>query len=257
MRNRCLARGFLVSAVVAISLSAAPVAAQYVITPILMSGNIYDPESFDVPVLNNAGQVAVLVSLADGTDQILRFTAGIPTIIAEEEPDPPRTGGLLRFGSLSINGRGQVGFEASISVPDGAEGIFRGGGGPTTLVAGTRGAGSFDFVNAGPQINSAGNVAFIGERIVGAAFIDGVWVGNGGLRSIYDSTGPFDNFIGNPSLNDSGEPANILRETEPNDEKSEPTPPTSGRTPSCSFKGPPAMIVTAISWSFDRLSPGD
>ena len=58
---------------------------------------------------------------------------------------------------------GQVGFEATLRTPRG-EGIFRGEGGPTTMIAGTRDAGDFDFVNAGPSINAGGQVAFIGER---------------------------------------------------------------------------------------------
>ncbi len=38
--------------------------------------------------------------------------------------------------------------------------------------------------------------------------MDGVYAGDGGLvRAIYDETGIFDDFTGNPSLNDYGEAA--------------------------------------------------
>jgi len=95
-----------------------------------------------------------------------------------------------------------VGFEASLRNVSG-EGIFRGDGGPSQTIAGTRDAGDFDFVNARPSINASRSVAFVGERIIGNDFVDGVYAGDGGLvRAIYDETGIFVDFTGNPSLNE-------------------------------------------------------
>lgn len=176
---------------------AAP-AGPYTFTPVALSGDAFDPFGFGDPVLNNAGSVAFNATTADPDfqDGIFRSDVGSLAPIAVED-------GFRRFGDPTINGSGQVGFEASLRTPRG-EGIFRGVGGSTTPIAGTRDAGDFDFVNAGPSINGSGTVAFIGETE--DSFIAGVYAGDGTAPAapIYDETGAFDGFIGNPSLNDSG-----------------------------------------------------
>jgi hypothetical protein len=188
------------AAVCFLGLCATSSLAQYTFRPIALSNGTFDPFGFDAPVLNNSGQVAFNATLAD-----LDFTTGIfRSDGASLVPIALRGETFSRFGSPTINDAGQVGFEASFEQIRG-EGIFRGAGGPVTPIAGTRNAGDFDFVNAGPSLNAAGRVAFIGERIVGGNFIDGVWAGDGGaVSAIYDTSGDFNDFIGNPSLNDSG-----------------------------------------------------
>lgn len=174
--------------------------ADYSFHQIAFSGDVFDPFGFEAPALNNAGFVAFNASRTNGQSAILRGNGGPLTTIAVEDR-------FRRFGSPSINPSGQVGFEASFRNISG-EGIFRGDGGPITTVAGTRDAGTFDFVNARPSLNASPSAAFIGERIVEDSFIDGVYAGDGGaVAAIYDATGPFADFTGNPSLNDCGQAA--------------------------------------------------
>lgn len=174
--------------------------ADYTFQQIARSGRMFDPFGFDAPVVNNNGAVGYKATRVNGTSAIFRNQGHAPTLIAGEHR-------FNRFGSITINFSGQVGFEGSPRNVNG-EGIFRGSGGAVQTIAGTRDLGDFDFVNAGPSMNVSGQVAFIGERIVGSDFIDGVYVGNGGpVVPIYDETGQFDDFIGNPSLNDQGQAA--------------------------------------------------
>lgn len=176
----------------------------YVFQPIALSDSTFDPFGFGAPVLNNGGFVAFNGTFTDGTTGIFRSNGSSLITIAVEN-------GFSRFGDPTINNAGQVGFEASLRTPNG-EGIFRGDGGAATMIAGTRNAGDFDFVNAGPSINAAGRIAFIGERIVGGNFLDGVYAGDGGaVTAIYDTTGAFSDFTGNPSLNDNGAAAFLAR----------------------------------------------
>ena len=191
-----------VTALALLAACAAPAAAQYSFAPIALSGALFDPFGFDVPALNGAGLVAFRGGLLDPDPfdpiaGIFRSDGTTLTTIALQT-------NFRRFGDVSINQSGQVGFEASPR-PRG-EGIFRGEGGPVTTIARTdRAGGDFDFVNAGPQLNAGGLVAFIGERIVGPSFINGVFVGSGGaLTALYDELDEFDFFTGNPSLNDGG-----------------------------------------------------
>lgn len=199
LRLRAAALALILSGV-----GAHPSAAQYTFTRIARGGDTFDfdPFGFEAPVLNNTGLVAFNATLNDGTRGIFRSDGGAVTPIAVEN-------GFSRFGSPSINTSGEVAFEASLrNVPGGAEGIFRGSGGPVETIAATRAAGDFDFVNAGPSLNAGGTVAFIGERIVGRDFIDGVYAGTGGpVSALFDETDPFEDFIGNPSLNDLGQVA--------------------------------------------------
>ena len=170
---------------------------EYTFRPIARSASTFDPFGFGAPVINDEGQVAFTATLLDGTSVVILARNGSRTVVASEDV-------FRRFGDLTINDAGQVGFEATLRTPRG-EGIFRAGGGTITTIAGTRNAGDFDFVNAGPSINEAGLVAFIGERVVDGDFLDGVYVGDGGaVTAVYDVSGPFADFIGNPSLADSG-----------------------------------------------------
>ena len=196
MRFSWLLCFFILAAPLGVKTQATPPApAKYSFKRLATSGQTFDAFGFRAPVLNNEGAVAYNATLTDGTRAIFRSDRGRRTLIAVED-------GFSRFGDPTINDAGQVGFEASFSTVRG-EGIFRGEGGPITTIAGTRDAGDFDFVNAGPSIAAGGRVAFIGETEV--SFIAGVYAGNGGpVAPIYDETGPFEAFIGNPSLNDNG-----------------------------------------------------
>jgi hypothetical protein len=168
----------------------------YTFQQVALSGDEFDPLGFDAPVVNNAGAVA-FKARRFGVRGIYRRQGGVLTTMADAS-------GFTRFGSISINDAGQVGFEAT-QVGVQGEAIFRSSGGAQApmKIAGTRAAGDFDFVNARPQINESGRVAFIGERIVASNFIAGVYAGDGGLVvPIYDESGPLDSFLGNPSLND-------------------------------------------------------
>jgi hypothetical protein len=171
-------------------------AQSYVFRSLTLEG-AFDPFGFSVPALNSGGMAAFAATLPDGTQGVFRSDAGAITPIALQ-------GDFSRFGDVSINSSGQVGFEGSFENIRG-EGIFRGAGAAVTTIAGTRDAGDFDFVNAGPSLNGTGQVAFIGERIVSGNFIDGVYVGNGdAVQAIYDTTSGFSDFTGNPALNDNG-----------------------------------------------------
>ena len=186
----------ILAAILGVTAHAAPPAG-YSFRPIAMSGGTFDAFGFGAPVLNNAGAVAYTATTLDGTQSVYLSRAGARTLIATEDA-------FRRFGGVTVNDAGQVGFEATLRTVRG-EGIFRGEGGPVTTIAGTRDAGDFDFVNARPSIDAGGRVAFVGERIVGGDFVDGVYVGDGvAVAPIYDVTGPFADFIGNPSLNDFG-----------------------------------------------------
>jgi hypothetical protein len=195
-----------ISLLAVLAANAAPAAAQYTFTPIAVSGLLFDPFGFDVPALNSAGLVTSQGAMPDPDPLGFNPIAGIfrsngttLTTIALEGP-------FTRFGDVTINAAGQVGFEGTRSQPGrDPQGIFRGTGGPVDVIALTTPSGDFDFVNAGPSIDALGRVAFIGERIVGGDFVDGVWAGDGGpVAAIYDDLGAFTDFIGNPSLNDAG-----------------------------------------------------
>lgn len=182
--------------------SALCASADYTFQQITRSGRTFDPFGFEAPVLNNTGSLAFNATRTFSGSGIFRSRGrpGFLTTIAQQAD-------FSRFGSPSINAAGHVGFEASPRNVSG-EGIFRGNGGPIQTIAGSGDVGDFDFVNAGPSINASLRVAFIGERIVGSDFIDGVYAGDGGpVTAIYDATGPFADFIGNPSLNDKGQAA--------------------------------------------------
>lgn len=174
-----------------------PLAAQYTFAAVARSGDGFDPFGFGRPALNDAGSVAFTATNADGVTFVLRYDGGVLTPIASTAAT------YSRFGDVSINGAGQVGFEGSFSDVRG-EGIFRGDGTSVVTIAATRAAGTFDFVNAGPSLNAAGRVAFIGETEV--TFLAGVYAGDGTApaTAIYDATGPATSFSANPSLNDAG-----------------------------------------------------
>jgi len=147
------------------------------------SDGLVDPFRFGPPVLNNSGVAAFNMGLRTGWEAIVRSDGITRTVIASDQVR------FTRFGDLSINASGQVAFEASLRNVTG-EGIFRGSGGPVTMIAGTRDARDFDFVRVGPSINARGTVAFSGERIVGSDFIDGVYKGRGGqVTAVHDDTG--------------------------------------------------------------------
>lgn len=210
MTHRCKPlKSLVLATVLAAAAGAAQAAVDYRFTPLALSGTDFDPFGFGAPVLNNAGLAAFGAVLADGSNALLA-SSGTPTTVADETL-------FRRFGNPTINGAGQIGFEASLRNVTG-EGIFRGPGTPPVTVAGTRDAGDFDFVNAGPSMNAAGRVAFIGERIVAGQFVAGVYAGSGGaVAPIVDASNGFSGFTGNPSLNDPGQVAFVaLRDNAPN-----------------------------------------
>lgn len=181
--------------------AASPVGAApgaYEFRPLIPRAALARTPELGVPALADDGRAASSAALVRLGSRVFRTEPGRrPTFIASDRR-------FSRFGNLSISARGGVAFEASLEQVN-AEGIFRGDGTTLVQIAGTRDAGDFDFVNTGPSINAQGEVAFIGERIVDGAFIDGVYAGQGGaVRSVYDVTGPFRDFSGNPAINDSG-----------------------------------------------------
>jgi hypothetical protein len=148
-----------------------------------------------VPALNARGEAAFGATVKGHQEGLFRSSGGVPAVMARDRR-------FFRFGDVSINAAGDVAFEGSPRSGLG-EGIFRSNGMKIVQIAGTRDAGDFDFVNAGPSMNRQGRVAFIGERIVGGDFIDGVYAGSGaGVQAVYDETGAFDDFNGNPAIND-------------------------------------------------------
>lgn len=170
--------------------------ADYVFTPLLPDAVQAPLPDNGVPALSAGGVAALEADLAGPRGGVLRVGGGLkrrPIAVDAQ---------FNRFGQVSLNARGQTAFEGS---PDRAlgEGIFRGDGNGLVQIAGSRDLGDFDFVNVGPSINSRGQVAFIGERIVGSDYVAGVWVGQGGpVRALVDESGEMDQFSGNPALND-------------------------------------------------------
>jgi hypothetical protein len=192
-RPLSLARSLALAVLAAVA--AAPAHAQYAFTPVALSVDGFDPFAFGTPALNAGGAVAFTAGM-DRLTSVFRYDAGSLTTIASTRS------AFTRFGDVSINTAGQVGFEGSFRNITG-EGIFRGDGSSVVTIAGTRSAGAFDFVNAGPSLNALGVVAFNGA--LKAGFVDGIYVGSGGpVTALYDDRGPADNFNGNPSLNDLG-----------------------------------------------------
>jgi hypothetical protein len=195
MRHRSsLARALV--AVVSLAVGAAPASAQYAFTAVARSADGFDPFAFGQPALSGNGALAFTAGLADGTTVLYRFSGGAL------QPVASTASFFSRFGDVSINDAGQIGFEGSFEDVLG-EGIFRADGTTITTIAGTRNAGAFDFVNASPSLNAVGRMAFIGA--LEQNFVDGVFAGDGGpVETLYDDTGEVDSFNNNPSLNDLG-----------------------------------------------------
>jgi hypothetical protein len=181
---------------VALALSALAQAAtaDYTFERVVPRGALSDPPGLSMVALADDGSTAFGATRKGGQSGLFRVGRKHAVIARDRD--------FSRFGDVSINARGQVAFEGS---PEGArgEGIFRGKGREVVQIAGTRDVGDFDFVRTGPAINTQGRVAFSGERIVDGDFIDGVYAGTGGpVQAIYDTTGPFRDFSGNPAIND-------------------------------------------------------
>jgi len=170
----------------------------YTFEAVVPRGALADPPGLGIVALADDGSAAFGATLkvkGKGRHEGL-FRSGAARAVIAVHRD------FNRFGDVSINSRGQVAFEGS---PEDAlgEGIFRGNGRTIVQIAGTRDLGDFDFVRTGPAINTRGRVAFSGERIVGGHFIDGVYAGTGdAVQAIYDTTGPFRDFSGNPAIGD-------------------------------------------------------
>lgn len=178
--------------------SIAAAATTYRFTPLIALDALEVPSGLTVPVLAKDGQAASSGQLKGQKDAVFKVkTGGEATVIATDDQ-------FRSFGDLSINDKGQVAFEAYAEDVSG-DGIYRGEGGRVTKIVGTGEAGDFDWVNAGPSINSHGRVAFIGERLVNRRYVGGVYVGDGGaVKAVYDIDGQFKSFTGNPALNDKG-----------------------------------------------------
>lgn len=201
LQNRMLrvaAAAVMLCAASAASVAAAAAATTYRFTPLIPLESLEVPSGLTVPSLAKDGQAASAGQLKGQKDAVFKVKAGgEPTVIATEDQ-------FRSFGNLSINDKGQVAFEANAEEVRG-DGIYRGEGGRVTKIVGTGEAGDFDWVNAGPSINSHGRVAFVGERIVDRRYVGGVYVGDGGaVKAVYDIDGPFKSFTGNPALNDKG-----------------------------------------------------
>lgn len=182
-------------------LAAGAAAADYVFEPLFPRSEAAQLLGMERPALSPSGVAAMTVDLTGNKQGVFSAQAGGPfaALATSAEFD--------RFGGVDINASGQVAFEGSPAGVIG-EGIFRRDGEQLVLIAGTRAAGDFDFVNSRPSINRRGAVAFVGERIVGGSYVSGVWIGDGrAVRPLFDEQGPFSDFSGNPALNDRGEVA--------------------------------------------------
>ncbi len=172
------------------------VAQTYTFTRIVDSNTSdFDPFSFGLPALNDAGQVAFKAddekTFVSG---IFRGTGGPLTTIADN------AGSLGFIGNLpSINNGGDVSFAARVT---GGEQIFRGNGGPLTVIASTAAAPKFFAFNT--SLNNVGSVAFQAEL---DNFDEGLFHGNGGaLTTVFNtSASPFNDSFGSPSINDAGQ----------------------------------------------------
>lgn len=187
-------RAILTLAAAAACAGAAAATGDYVFTPLLPRAALGQSTENGVPALSAAGLGVLEASLRGPAGGLVRVGGSAPRLVATQQQ-------FNRFGEVALNAGGQVAFEGS---PDNAfgEGIFRSDGQRLVQVAGTRDLGDFDFVNVGPSLNARGQVAFIGERIVGGRYIAGVWAGSGGpVRPLADETGEMDYFSGNPALN--------------------------------------------------------
>ena len=178
---------------VATAASAAP--EDYDFTPLLPRTALAWPLKNGVPALAADGRSALEADLAGPGAGLYRIGGRQPAVPVAQASR------FNRFGDLSSNASGQVAFEGSPANALG-EGIFRSDGRRLVQIAGSRDLGDFDFVNVGPSVNARGEVAFIGERIVGGEYIGGVWAGNGGaVSALVDESGEMDYFSGNPALN--------------------------------------------------------
>lgn len=187
---------FITPVTLAVCVAAWAAPEDYVFKPLLPRSVQAPRPDNGVPGLAAAGLTALQADLAGAAGGVLRVGGGLPKqAIATAQR-------FNRFGEVTLNARGQVAFEGSPALALG-EGVFRGDGKHLVQIAGTRDLGDFDFVNVGPSINARGQVAFIGERIVGGSYVAGVWVGNGGpVRALVDASGEMASFSGNPALND-------------------------------------------------------
>ena len=157
--------------------------AQYTFTLIADStGPFRDFGSEPSPSLSEAGTVAFVANLDDGSFGVFRGNGGLVTTIAT---NPLPLGG---FWYPSINQAGTVAF-FEVQGNDVVERIVAGNGGPLTTIADI--AGPFKRFAGGysVSINSAGTVAFWAAQDSGPA---GIFAGNGG------ATTPI--FLNSPSL---------------------------------------------------------
>lgn len=103
-------------------------------------------------------------------------------------------------GATSINGSGTVAVHGNTGDPGDFQRIWRGTGGPLTVIASPVGpplANSFRL----PSMNASGAVAFRSDLDAGGR---GIVMGNGGPPTVVaDTTGPYADF-GDPSINASG-----------------------------------------------------
>ena len=152
------------------------------------------------PVINNLGQVAFLIQTRrtepDGSEvpdiRIFRAAGARRTLIAHR-PE------IRDVGILALNDWGDVAFPATLA--EGGEAIYRGRGGPLTLIAATA-PGVFDSFTFEVAINDRRTVAFAPDFENGD---EGVLLGQGGPPApvFLASTGPL---RGNPppAINDLG-----------------------------------------------------
>ena len=150
-------------------------------------------DSFGNPTLNQTGQVAFSASLINAfpASGIFRGAGGVVTRIAQPGDSD---GGcdiaqFLSFSPYALNDAGQAAFLADLTPFSciGDRGIFRGSGGPITLIVvdftgSPDGNGEFTTSFGPAALNGAGQVAFLGELLDTSGMTSndhGIFLGDG------------------------------------------------------------------------------
>ncbi len=150
------------------------------------------------PVINNDGTSAFYGALDAGGAGIFRGNGGPPPAPFSTIVDSSGEFGLSIRRSPDMNISGTVVFNALLD--GGGERISTGSGAGTNTIVDTN-VDPFSSLGDAPSINDAGTVAFQGvHNTIG----QGIFIDDGGLTTIADSTGAFSFFGGSPSINNNG-----------------------------------------------------
>ncbi len=166
----------------------------------------FDPFNTGCAPINTAGDIALRAGRVapDGfntVDGIYRADAGSDGLVTIAENE-----NRFQFigNNPSMNDAGEVSFAASLE-RDG-EAIFRGAGGPLTVIARTE-PGRFNFFGFDTSVNDEGRVAFKAELDRDDGFDEGLFSGAGNAVATHyrASTSKFDGNDSRPAINDPGD----------------------------------------------------